>query len=648
MGPEHSERVGPHTALGSASVKAESQSLKRIFQGAMSYRVPLYQRPYVWLRDEKDPEKDRLGPFWDDVKQTVDRLVEHEQNLRKVGDPEKLAPMTPHFFGAVVIDEPEKADGGVIAHEVIDGQQRLTSAQLLIAAATRACSAAGRPKHASRLQKLWLQDEDVDVTGGARFKLRPSRHDRAAFEEVMDPNIESAAGKDRVSSAYTFFAKQLETWVVELEPGEEDEYFDALRDTLYEQLLFVVIELQPGDNPQGIFESLNAQGERLLAIDLVKNHVFRRAGQAGLDLDVLDTDVWSARFGDEWWRTDVKQGRYIRPRAELFLMHWLTERTGAEISATGLFVEFSRLFSADEVGLDQVDSFIKGFVADAGTYHGFDSLEPGSRESLFFARRAVLDVGVIYPVVLRLWRALANDAIDGAGLIVGLRALESWLIRRMVVRLTTQNYNRVMLEVLARMTPPDPIAGMVDHLRSYDESTKTGWWPSDEAFRKQLVEEPLYDKLSQARIRVLLEAIEARMHTSKTEKVPLPDKLSIEHVIPQTWTDTWPLLDPLDEVAREARLSHIDRLGNLTLVTSNLNSAMRNAPWPDKRVELERHAALRLNARLVHDHPTLFDEAAIDARGAEMADLVIAEWPGPDADWGSVMTANTTAADRPL
>jgi uncharacterized protein with ParB-like and HNH nuclease domain len=110
-------------------MKAESQSLKRIFQGAMRYTVPLYQRPYVWRRDEHDPEKDRLGPFWEDVKQTVDRLVEHEQLLRAAGDPDKLAPMTPHFFGAVVIDEPEKVEGGVVAHEIIDGQQRLTTAQ---------------------------------------------------------------------------------------------------------------------------------------------------------------------------------------------------------------------------------------------------------------------------------------------------------------------------------------------------------------------------------------------------------------------------------------------------------------------------------------------------------------------------------------
>ncbi len=619
-------------------MRAEAQSLKRIFQGSIRYAVPLYQRPYVWRRIEDDPENDRLGPFWDDVKQTVDRLVEHEQLLEAAGDPDKLAPMTPHFFGAVVIDQPEKVTGGVVAHEVIDGQQRLTTAQLLIATAARVCEGSNRSKHASRLRKLWLQDEDLELAGDERYKLRPTRYDRDAFSGVMAPEAAAGVdGHDRVSAGYRYFADQFAEWVSELPAGEVDQYFNALRDTIYEQLLFVVIELQAGDNPQGIFESLNAQGERLLAIDLVKNHVFRRARHAELQLEELDTDVWSARFGDEWWRVDVKQGRYRRPRSELFLMHWLTERTEAEVSATGLFVEFSRLFGPDQVDLPQVRPFIDRFVDDAGTYRQFESLDAGSRERLFFERREVLDIGVVYPVALRLWRARAADTIDDDRLRTGLRALESWLVRRMTMRLTAANYNRVMLEVLKVMgAASDPVTAMVKHLRSFGEETPTGWWPTDERFRAHLLGGPLYGAITQARVRMLLQAAEARLHTPKTEKVPLPAKLSIEHVIPQTWMETWPLNNADDEQELARRVTAIHRLGNLTLVTSSLNPALSNDPWAEKRGELAQHSVLRLNARLVHDHPERFDEACIDARSEALAALLVAEWPGPDADdWSS-------------
>ncbi|HEY2354890.1 MAG TPA: DUF262 domain-containing protein [Gaiellaceae bacterium] len=615
-------------------MKAEAQSLKRIFQGAMRYTVPLYQRPYVWQYLEDDPENDRLGPFWEDIKQTVDRVVEHGRLLKAAGDPDKLAPMTPHFFGAVVIDQPEKVSGGVVAHEVIDGQQRLTTAQLFIAAAARACEDADRPMHASRLRKLWLQDEDVDVTGDDRFKLRPTRFDREAFSEVMRPDQSLPAGTDRVTAAYRYLSDRLAQWIAELPEGEEDEYFDALRDTTYDQLLVVVIELQPGDNAQGIFESLNAQGERLLAIDLVKNHVFRRARHADLDLERLDTEVWSARFGDDWWRTKVTQGRYSRPRVELFLMHWLTERTAAEVSATGLYVEFSRLFGPEVVGLDRVESFVSDFVNDGGTYRSFDSLDAGSRARLFFARRETLDTGVVFPVALRLWRERASGCVTDEEVTLALRALESWLVRRMVLRLTAQNYNRVLLDLLKAMgeQAADPVGALIGHLRSYDPETLTGWWPDDDAFGNQLTTAPLYTTITRKRLLMLLEAAEARLLTPKTEKVTFDEKLTIEHVIPQTWNDTWPLADPEDLEAFARRQAAIHRLGNLTLLTGSLNPALGNDPWTEKRAALAEHSALRLNARLMNDHPTAFDEDTIDKRGLELAELLITEWPGPGSD----------------
>src|SRR3954454_9805689 len=104
--------------------------------------------------------------------------------------------MTPHFFGAVVIDQPEKVGGGVVAHEVIDGQQRLTTGQLLVAAAARTCENVGRTKHASRLRKLWLQDEDLELAGDQSSKLRPTRYDRKAFSAVMTPEAAAFDGRD--------------------------------------------------------------------------------------------------------------------------------------------------------------------------------------------------------------------------------------------------------------------------------------------------------------------------------------------------------------------------------------------------------------------------------------------------------------------
>ncbi len=97
----------------------------------------------------------------------------------------------------------------------------------------------------------------------------------------------------------------------------------------------------------------------------------------------------------------------------------------------------------------------------------------------------------------------------------------------MTMRLTTKSYNRVVLELLRAMSASssDPVAGLISHLRSFAEDTPTGWWPTDEKFRAHLVSSPLYGTITQARVRMLLEAVEARLQTPKTENVPLPAKL---------------------------------------------------------------------------------------------------------------------------
>src|SRR6202158_6439954 len=84
----------------------------------------------------------------------------------------------------------------------------------------------------------------------------------------------------------------------------------------------IVIDLQEGDDPQVIFETLNARGEPLLPADLLKNYIFLRAARANEDQELLYKEFWS-RFDDTFWREEVKQGRLVRPRSDLFMQHFL-------------------------------------------------------------------------------------------------------------------------------------------------------------------------------------------------------------------------------------------------------------------------------------------------------------------------------------
>ena len=101
-------------------MKADTVDLAQLFGMTTRYEVPLFQRPYVW------EEKKQWQPLWDDIRTVA---------LRQIDD-SKTNDATPHFLGAVVVDQEVKA-GGPTIRGLIDGQQRLTTLQLVVAA-TRA------------------------------------------------------------------------------------------------------------------------------------------------------------------------------------------------------------------------------------------------------------------------------------------------------------------------------------------------------------------------------------------------------------------------------------------------------------------------------------------------------------------------------
>ena len=213
-------------------------------------------------------------------------------------------------------------------------------------------------------------------------------------------------------------------------------------------------------------------------------------------------------------------------------------------------------------------------------------------------------------------------------------------MRRAILRYTAKNYNRSLTNLLKtlKQSADDADVAIATELRSSEAAT--GVWPSDADVRSQLVNHSLYGALSQARVRMLLEACELYVRDpAKTEAIALPGGLTIEHALPQAWEEHWPVPAGTEEekaAATVARAEHVQRLGNLTLTTQPLNSALSNAAWlaerpgePSKRDELQKRSVLLINQQLCrHDR---WDERAIDVRGAEFTEAILATWPGPDA-----------------
>jgi len=485
---------------------------------------------------------------------------------------------------------------------------------------------------------MTLHHED-DADGDDRFRFWPTTANQGAYRAMM-----AAGGPDddqtddpenTIQEAWQFFRGCARDYASrdgdESGEGSEDPEerlairYGALREAAVGMIQIVAIQLDEGEPAQVIFETLNARGTPLLASDLVKNALFERADGAGADIEKVQKELWSPGLGDiEYWSEDERLGRLTVPRSEAFLMHWLAMQLGEVIPADMLFDRFRRAFLDEPDGPSPV-KLLTELRDDSLLVRSFDDLDPGSPAGRFMRTTRILDTTVFHPLVL----AVLRRGLDNEELKTIFGALDSFLVRRMICRLTTKAYNRQVGELVKAVRGAedgqvaDALVGLL-----LESQADTARWPTDEEVRDAVRWLPMYGGIRRDRLVALLSAIEIDLRTKPMSEgiTELPDSLQVEHVMPQRWQDKWPLPDdavPEDAVRRD---DHINLLGNLTLVSGPLNASMSNSNWQKKRKALEKHSMLVVNQELLKREG--WDETAIEARGDQMADRLIVIWPG--------------------
>ncbi len=594
-------------------MKADTADLATIFGKPVHYLVPLYQRPYVWTRENQ------WAPLWEDVREVANRQLDGTPSNDEI----------PHFLGAIVLEPALISSVKIGALSIIDGQQRLTTLQLLIAAARSVAAEHAVDDVRLSFEKLLFNDAFLVKRPGDELKVFPTQRDRPAFREALSDGVVASSGSHRMHEAYRFFRSAIKEWAeVGADAEETARRLEGISTAIWNRVRLVTIDLEPGDNAQIIFETLNARGTPLLAGDLVKNHLFQSATVQGADVDDLYQRYWQA-LDTDWWREEVQRGRLRQPRLDIFLTYWLAMSTGREVVSHQLFPEFKR-YLAD--GGRAAADVLADLARYGAVFEGFEN-EPGTTPlGRFLYRLDAMEVTTAFPALL--WMLGPDGFASADERQAALGAIESWLVRRMLTRQTTQNYNTIFLALLkrvreeaaARSGPPSG-AVVVDFLAGL--TGQSGYWPTAGEVRSALQTLPAYTVFSRGRLRMLLEALERAMYTGFEERVQIEGNLTIEHVLPQEWSSHWPLPETTDPFqAKLDRDAAKHRLGNLTLLTQRLNSSESNGGWELKRAALRKDSVLRMSADL--REAAAWDEAAIAERGDRMAGLAIAIWPRPD------------------
>ena len=565
-------------------MKATEASLLLFLQKSPQFAIPIYQRNYSWTATQ-------CRQLWAD--------------LLRAGRSDAIKA---HFIGAVVYVK--RGQDNVVAQEplmVIDGQQRLTTSTLLIAALAKHFEAKGVGElletfSAKKLRNYYLLNPYED--GERHYKLILSETDKDTLLAILNNAPMPTEASHRIVENYELFQE-----LIAAHQGELEAICRGLS-----KLVIVDVSLDRSqDNPQLIFESMNSTGLELSQADLIRNYILM-----GLE-PKLQTDLYKT-----YWRPMEKAfgqtayGVHFDP----FMRHYLTAKTGEIPNVREVYTAF-KSFAASFKG--DITSLVTDIHAYA-TYYCAMALgaEQDSALKQAFHDLRELKVDVAYPFLLDVYHDLKQGRLTSEEVLTIVRLVESYVFRRAICAIPTNSLNKTF-------------AGMSGTLKKdrYLESVKAAFlllpsyrrFPSDEEFQREIKLRDLYNFRSRS---YWLRRLE---NHGRKERVVVED-YTIEHVMPQNEALSAEWQIELGPEWQRVQQTWLHTLGNLTL--TGYNSEYSDHPFAYKRDQVTskdgkkigfKYSPLNLNEGL--GELEKWDEDAIKARATRLAAEAAKVWTAP-------------------
>ncbi|MFY7067367.1 GmrSD restriction endonuclease domain-containing protein [Nocardiopsis changdeensis] len=563
-------------------MKASETPLLKLIQQGHQFVIPIYQRAYSWTAAE------------------CDQLM---ADIERAGGDDHL---TSHFTGSIVYVE--KGLSNLTTQEphlVIDGQQRMTTVMLLIAALARVLEGlpegtpAPLPDFApKKLRNRYLVNSDEE--GEDYFKLLLSEKDRETLKAIIGGTPLPSNPSESVSNNHRRFLDHLE------KPGTD---LGAVCRGLA-KLVVVDIRLdRTSDNPQLIFESMNSTGLQLSQADLIRNFVLM-----GLD-PALQEKLYTT-----YWRpmeTDFGQAAYEK-QFDDFVRHYLTVVTG-EIprfdDVYGAYKKYARAFTS---GGAEIGALVRELYEYARRYCAVAlGQEADKRLAAAFRDLREIKADVVYPLLLELYTDYELGVLRNDDLVSIVDMVTSYIFRRAVCRIPTNSLNRTFSTFTKTIDKERYVESVQAHLlglKSYRA------FPSDQQFRVDLTKADMYNFKRRS---YLLRRLE---NFGRKEHVSIED-YTIEHILPQNENLSEQWRADLGPDWAQVQEHYLHTLGNLTL--TGYNSEYSDRPFARKR-DMEggfRESPLRLNRGL--GSLETWNEQAIVERAERLADQALEIWPRP-------------------
>ena len=383
-------------------MEPRNHPLAQLFGGNLVYIVPNYQRLYVWSEDEQ------WEPLWLDVRDIAEELLRSASG-GELADAD-IEGVEAHFMGAVVFKIGGSTPDLAMKYRVIDGQQRLTTLQILMAAAASVLDAAGLTEPANNLRQF-TANTSMSQPLKIQYQRHKSGHDYERFPDVMSAarsGVSEPSFGGPMADCYRYFSNSIQKWLG-LHSHQVNLAGNALARTLALKLRVVAIYLDPHEKEHAIFESLNARGEPLTEWDKIKNFLLYKADEDRNLRQETFFEQYLGDFDDPWWRQLTGRG-VQRSRVDVFVDYWLEAQTGTSVAVRRVFREFQRYVDRKN---GRLEGIVKRLLEDARYYMKSEKMDFGTEdhEALFHERRLAMGAGAVWPLLLKL-RQLDIDAQD--------------------------------------------------------------------------------------------------------------------------------------------------------------------------------------------------------------------------------------------
>jgi len=522
--------------------------------------IPFFQRTYVWNEEN-----------WENLLEGLSNKPEG------------------HFLGSIILKQLHSSSGEPKRLEVVDGQQRLTTLSILIKALYDTFSQHLQKNSIDEVRQI-LFSKISPASGDYYVKIEHSKVDKEVYDKVIKANIDGNPQIEleaidnnghKILQCYKYFCEILK------EKSEEE------RESLFNKLLnpnnkmLVVIDLvEDKDEEQAIFDTLNTAGVRLTTAEIIKNALYQKVIKVFGNKEAAIKyykDTWEKTFlADEdtvrYWETERLTGRLKRDNIEI-LLHCIGVIKGFYDPDKHTLSELSKLYKEEikkKNSKDELENFINEIIDYADLFRRriltFDSSTALSFEDSIARLLHILDVlqiSTFHPFILYQFK----NQKDEAKIAEILSKLEKIVVNNMLAKNKTEikNYNKLCKEFI-------------------QDTSKL------EKKMKELTKDDISKGLrgiSNKEASLILFWIELyrRHKDSKYDIKELKYDYSLEHIMPQKWEEHWKDIPEkykadgskmTDEEAKNDREDKIYWIGNMTLLTSSLNSALRNYVFEKK------------------------------------------------------------------